>query len=356
MLSNLNPSYAHRWVNCGASVRLLSQTIPQHDRKYANEGIEAENVAYNMLAGRPLDCTDSDMIDGAQLFCETVFNVTSDLNKVIIQGKITAPNIGPNVVGSPDAYVFLKDKNEIHIFDYKYGHAYVDAFENWQLITYASGVLSNTNHADDVKITLWIIQPRNYNFAGPVRSWVVSKAELAPYFERLKTAAAIANAPDAPYVTGSHCFRCHAAHCCDALLKVGLNALDLTNDNFFDLQGVEIGFMLALITEGIERLKALQMGLTEDISYRIRSGSQVNGYTLTPSYTNKRWSKSENELLAIASLYGINLTSTKLITPSQAEKLGFPTEGFCKRDLKTPELVSTKKLLSKIVLDNNLPF
>ena len=331
---------------------MLNQTIPQYDRHYADEGIEAEIAAYDMLAGRTLSTTDPDMIEGAQIFCDAVLNVCSDLSKVIIQGILACPDIAHNVIGSPDVWFFDKAKNQIHIFDYKYGHNFIDAFENWQLICYASSVLSNTNHAPDVSITLWIIQPRNYNYQGVVRKWEVDEEKLQPYFDVLREGAIVANSDNAPLVTGSHCYRCHAAHACDQLRRVGMSALDLADGNLEDVSIAKIGFMLSLLEDGISRLKALELGLKEDVSYRIRSGEAVDGYTLAPSYTNKRWAKPESEILAIGDLYGINLKSEKLITPTQAEKKGFPIEGFSERLAKSPELVSSKKLLSRLAIDN----
>ena len=78
----------------------------------------------------------------------------------------------------------------LDLWDYKHGHRFVDAFENWQEIDYAFGIIGRPEFAGippaNIEITFGIVQPRNYHAMGPVRTWKVRADQLAVYAERLK--------------------------------------------------------------------------------------------------------------------------------------------------------------------------
>src|SRR5690606_25074571 len=93
---------------------------------------------------------DADMIAGAKLFRDAClaplgpWNVSSGH----YEQRVDIPRVHAECWGTPDFWtaVFPEDergsKRYVRVVDYKYGHRFVEVFENLQLAAYASGVLS----------------------------------------------------------------------------------------------------------------------------------------------------------------------------------------------------------------------
>ena len=349
MSYHLNPSSAHRWVNCTGSVA-MAYRYPRpetEDRTYAEEGIRAHVVAENILLNRPYDDSDSDMVEGGLLYADTIKSMVSDVKKCIVEGYVGAPTIHKELGGTPDCYAFDKDNNTIHIFDYKYGFKYVDVFENWQLLSYAAAVLANTNHADDVMINMVVVQPRSYCKEGPVRIWSMYKHNLLPYFARLKEAADATQTPNAPCVSGSHCYKCPAAHACVTLQQSAYSACDLTSDGEYVLDDQTIGAEYSMLLEAQDRLKSRISGIEIDLEYRLKTGRSVPGFTLESTVGREGWNIPDNQVIDTADMLGIDVSKIGVITPAQARKKGLNAEVVASMSERKPgaiKIVKTRKL------------
>ena len=59
MRISLQPSAAHRWLNCTASPRFLAEheaELPKRDTEWSTEGTLAHEIAEKMLLGQPWSC------------------------------------------------------------------------------------------------------------------------------------------------------------------------------------------------------------------------------------------------------------------------------------------------------------
>ena len=186
--SPLAPSSASRRVACPGS-RSLEALYPQTPTPQTLEGEAAhwvaactiQNSAWEIPAVSPtgVDITD-EMIEGAQLYAGFV-GYYSDIR---IEQPISISIIHPDCWGTPDAWRF--SDGVLNIYDYKFGHGFVEVYENWQMIEYAAGILHELGidglQDQHVTVAMHIIQPRSFHPDGQIRSWTVKASDLRPYF------------------------------------------------------------------------------------------------------------------------------------------------------------------------------
>ena len=352
---HLNPSSAGRWVNCPGSVRLsYLHRIPATDRSQAEEGIAAHTVAMEMLEGRAITNADEDMIAGAELYRDVVLERGSGQGKLLIESYINAPSIHEKLGGTPDCWSFSNDV--IDIYDYKYGHRYVDVYENWQMLSYAAACLDNTNSHESTQVNMVIVQPRSYCVEGAVRVWSVMAYNLKPYFAKLKAAADETQKPDSVCNTGTWCLNCPVSHVCEALQQSSYIACDLSSSATMTLDDDSIGAEFALLSEASSRLTSRIGGIEEDIIYRINTGHNILGYTMSRTAGREVWDKPIEAIIDVGNMLDIDLSKPGIMTPNQARKAGVPEsilETFSKRVAGSLKLKKTKAFLSKI-FDKNV--
>src|SRR5271168_2300972 len=167
--AKLAPSSAARRFACPGS-RALEEKYPQITESMASrEGTAAHWVAQQYLAGNytmPATTPNGEpitkeMFEGADLYEHEVKWVAGE-HELHIEEKIDISNIHSECWGTPDCWTIIND--HLHIFDYKFGHGYVDVFENWQLLEYAAGIALQVSIS---KVTMTIIQPRCYTKESP---------------------------------------------------------------------------------------------------------------------------------------------------------------------------------------------
>ena len=330
----LAASSASMWSLCAGSVR-MQQAYPQQKSPKSKEGVCAHWVLSELLSGRThaagtfapngVEITE-EMIDGAELCADHVNALRTAGDVIHIEERLHAPHIHEHNGGTPDVILWQAAQRTLHVFDYKFGHRYVEVFENKQLINYASAFLMED--AEDVTIFLHIVQPRSFCADGPIRRWKTDSSELDVYAEALATAAAAAMAPEAVRIPNPECGDCSARHACVALQQTALTVVDLAYDAVpFDLSDPMAGHELRYLTQAAERLDARISGLTADIESRMRGGRVIPFWTMTPSAPREQWTKPVEEVLAMGELFGQHLQKPAApITPAQARKVGVPDE------------------------------
>ena len=190
-------SAARRWA-CPGSRAMEAAQPPEQESPEAVEGTTAHWVLAWLLAstiapavgtlaenGYPVD---QDMVDGAMLCAESVFGITTryGLDVQSEQHVTMHDTIHPLCDGTPDVFAVDETRRVIYLWDYKYGHGYVDAFENPQLIEYLAGIVERFGQTitDDQiwSFRAFIVQPRNYHRDGPIREWNGRLSDLRPHF------------------------------------------------------------------------------------------------------------------------------------------------------------------------------
>jgi hypothetical protein len=320
---NLTPSSAHRWMICTGYPFLLSANkIPYEQCASASEGVIAHGILEQVINGIPLAITaDVDMVMGANLL-----KAALPINlQWIVGGRIVAMHTSDiSIKGTVDIYGYDDVEDVVHIFDYKYGHTTVEVFENWQLIVYAIGVKKNLIKVNaGTLFSLTIVQPRAWHEDGVIRNWTITMAELEAYEERVYSAANTAVNPGSrTCVTGRVCKYCPVAHCCEALRHDALYAADNAYAQYEELPNDAIGIELDILRDAAAIIENRLTGLEQDITYRLKKGDQIAGYTLAPGRGTIKWNVPDDEVLALGEIMGVPVSIVKLVTPTQAISAG----------------------------------
>jgi len=344
----LAPSSASRWGpdGCAASPTLEAMYPEDTESPAAREGTAAHFYVTETLSGRAVAIgnlapnghpIDQEMIDCGYDFIRDVQDTVKAVNNGIlkIESRVYATNVvHPDNWGTPDAYLCEKFRRTLHVWDYKYGHRYVDAFGNWQLIDYCAAILETEGVPIEEwphwKITTTIAQPRNYHPDGPLREWFFNGAQLAERVVRLRAAALAARSPNAPYTTGEHCRDCLGRHACPALQRVVMGLVDLSlTGQPVDLPPLALGLELRIIRAAMKRLGARATGLEEAALAAMRSGTDIPHWRAEYSKGREKWKEGTPiaEIVTLGEIYGVELLKPPAaITPAQARKAGVDTE------------------------------
>jgi hypothetical protein len=337
-----SPSHANRWMPCGGSVALSQPYLaqPQEDSDERLEGIAAHWVASEMFHGVVLavgqQCPNGVVIDEEMLECarEYVATLPRDAR---LESKVDLFMLEGGMTSYPDASAL--SGRVLHVWDYKYGHSYVDVFENWQLLVETAGF--DLSFVDEI----WyhVVQPRCFQHETH-RVWTVSKDEyIDVYYPQIVAQVSSIAAGGTPCVTGPQCKRCPAARGCSALAAVAYEVLDITREAAaHDLTSEQLARELDLLHRADQRLKARITGLEEQATATLRSGGRVPGYTMKDQAGRLDWVVPAENVFALSALYGVDVKKEpSAITPTQAIKLGLPKEAVetvAKRPAKAPKL------------------
>ena len=114
----------------------------------------------------------------------------------------------------------------LEVVDYKFGHRFVDEYENDQGIAYTAGIIDHLAELMQkgpglidqmIKVNFTVIQPRCFYKGALVRTWSVLASDLRGHINQLAGAAELALMPNPPAVTNSECRDCPGRHACPAL-------------------------------------------------------------------------------------------------------------------------------------------
>jgi transposase len=315
----------------------MAQAYPeQEDTPEAREGEAAHYYLTEAAQGRPPavgslapnghPITD-EMVEGAAAMLADMRALIAQPGvRWAVEQRVVMPEVHPDNWGRADFIAVDETRQTLHVWDYKYGHGYVDAFENWQLLDYAIGA---ARHFDVTVRAQWdldfrIYQPRSFHADGPVKSWRPSHTRYSQMFYDLQNAAHLAGHPGAPLSTGAHCSYCPARHACPALRKVGGLAVDMSMQGVpHDMDPADAGRALRTIRTARERLEDLETGLEAQILAAIRAGNTSTGWEAYQGYGRERWTVSAAEVVALGQLFGKDVAEPlDVITPAQARKLG----------------------------------
>lgn len=248
-----------------------------------------------------------------------------------IEQRIAAPGlIHEDCWGTPDALFVQHSRKTAHIWDFKYGHRFVDAYRNWQMIAYAACAIEDAQINDwrDWSFTLTIAQPRCFErdeLGGTLREWFVSGSNLAPLVESLAEAARAARHPDAPLRTGPHCRDCRAQWDCPANQRAGGAALDVIRaQGSSRMDAAAIGLEAKVLAEAMDFVKARLNALDAQALAILGRGERVPFHSLGWTQPRLTWDKArQSEAAGIVAMFGVDVEmGVNLPTPSQCIKQG----------------------------------
>jgi len=335
----LPPSGAGAWVRCPLWPT-MNRLYPETEVKAPSlEGTAAHWVMRMNFAGMMPAVgdvapngvrVDEEMQEGAELLRKaTIERGGKDWQQYArVEQRVQIPQVhATENSGTPDISLLLP--LHLHVIDYKYGHGFVDAEENWQGLNYSASwrpILSDAH-----KVTITIVQPRAYHPLGSVRSWTFDRELLDKRIFQLQMAAdeATGDAPQAKPNPDS-CEHCPGRHACSGLVAAAGHVMQRAYTPIpVNMTGEQMGLYLRNLSAAKSLLDAHVSGLEEQIEARLRMGDRVPYWKLQKSQPRLSWDLSDREIIEMGRHLQLNLEKTPVaVTPLQAIKAGFPEEAI----------------------------
>lgn len=386
-----SPSSSHRWLNCSAYQKFL-ETLPEQlkpieQKNYtAKEGSAAHRLAELCfrLKHKPElylnksvvldDGTDfiinQEIIDGVNIYLNYIYKLIDETPNPNVWGfeeKVKIPHPTQKLFGTPDFYID-KGLEGFEIVDFKFGRQDVSPEYNSQLLIYMLGVIEargcdtirvqyyneKMNKPDKFQFT--VVQPRSIENSQPIKTWKTNLKYLAQFKTKVFKGIDLCSSSKLIFSVGKWCRYCPAAHLCPilsnkiyetakALVKTG----DITIPCAEDLTPVEL--VKALDFAGVIE------GWIKDVrSYaekQIKQGKIIDGYKLVAKKGYRKWVDEDNTKKVLTTLGDKLYSERKLISPSQAEKLGIDKDTISKLVTKTSSGVNLVK--SSVIGQEVLP-
>ena len=337
----LSASGAHRWAYCTGS-RKAEEGLPDTTSPAASEGTEAHTLASEVLihGDKLLDrYDDQEMADFVRQYTDFCRQVSKDADDTAVEHRLDFSDWVRSGGGFGTAdFVAIKD-GVLHIVDLKYGFNRVSAQDNLQGLCYALGAYYDfgwLHEIDTVEFT--IVQPR----LDHIDTWTISVSEMLKRGEWLSQRAEEAMTDDAPRTPGeSQCRWCKAKATCGALQKLTADTLMVEFDDLAAAPNPDTltEEQLALALNN----KALIIGWLDAVEKaahtKLDAGEAFPGWKLVAGRSNRRWVDEEKALTLLARLLGgrKNATTTKILSPAQAEKaLGKDNRPRIAKHITTP--------------------
>jgi hypothetical protein len=351
----LPPSSASSWLKCAMWATMNARFPQEQESAEGIEGTAAHWVAWEILSCRPVSVGDrtpngqivtEEMIEGGELVKDTVRarmpNGGLPPFGFQIEQKLPIHAISPDVFGTPDLWA-LPSTVHIEIFDYKFGHRFVDEFWNPQGLCYLSGIVDLlstmkiiTPDMSYFDVSFTVIQPRCFYKGEPVRTHTYTLNSAREHWNKLAIAAQSARLPEPTATTNENCGDCPGRHACSALQLAAYADAEYSNKRTpLFLSPVAAALELRLLMRALDRIQARVDGLKEQTVTNIRRGEKVNYFRVEPGYGRQIWTIPEQQVISMGKLFGADLAKPGVLTPKQAEKAGVDP-GIVKANSLTP--------------------
>lgn len=368
----LAPSSASTWVDC-PGFAVMAAMIDEPDTQVQLDGRAAHWVAEGYLTDYQsgdsvleveeglLDpdghMIDRDMIQAAKMYVDEIASVVPDgrWSELRVECRVDT-FIHEECYGTPDAVWYDQMTSTLYIWDFKYGHGDVDAFENWQMLCYYDGTMNELMLQDmDLQVEFCVVQPRCYSPRGPVKTWSVPAVELRPYIDRLTSAAIAAMDPAAHTVSGNQCRHCEARFVCESNRQQALAGVSYLNTATpVELTDEAASRELATLRNAIKDLKYREEAIAAEVESRITSGKKIPGFVREAIKGNRKFNAATETLQMLGEGIGVSLIKDpEPVTPAEAErrlkKKGLPNEAIA---ATLDGLVDRPSSGSRVVMDN----
>jgi len=336
-MSLFKASKADIWFNCPGSITAgLQCTSPAAPGVYRDEGKEAHALAAKFVEDMcqakivGIHSNSSEMSKHAFDFAEIIAHKLREIkvfggDHMGIEKYMEIPLVHPDCSGTPDVWAYDQRHKTAHIWELKYGHRFVDAYENKQLLCYASGLSERFPEAK--KFNLMVYQPRYYD-GDKFREWGLSLKEMGGYLPELKEATENALSDKPRFKVGEHCRWCDARHDCATLLQDTTSTYEYVKSSKIaglDAKGTAVE--LKLLKDAKIRVDIMLEALESSAIEMISCGKLVPGFSMSRGSGSLAWNIDMKALKTIALVHSIvPLTKETPITPLQAIKKGLPQD------------------------------
>lgn len=350
------PSAASRWVHCSAAPALEASAPPTQESEDSRQGDAAHYCAATVLraltmsAGQGVRMSElypaegsfapngviisDEILDSAAVYVEDVIRTCGSdaLDRLHVEETLPAGPLGPDDWGTPDVWWMARGANGayIHLYDFKHGHRFVDAFENWQMLNYLCLILALPEFYGidraSIEVVFTVVQPRNYHPSGPIRRWSFKASDVEDYFRNLLSA--INEATIGPIARPNpECRDCLGRWRCEALHKAADSAIDQAGFAVpFDLDDTALGLELKMLKHGAALLDARITGLEEQVLSGIRAGRRIPWFRVSHPPGRERWTVDAATVIEMASAFGVDVSKPGVMTPKQARDAGMDAD------------------------------
>jgi hypothetical protein len=342
--STLRPHEAGRWVNCTGSVKLCDEfpAIESEHRSEARlEGLAFHKLAQNMLSGAVMYASDivgtilegvlitDEMYEAAVSYTDNVFKFQDDTacrGDLHVEEFTDLDCVYAGEYGYCDAWCYDDETGTLVIWDAKYGHRRVEAFENWQLINYAMGIIDKISPDCDINVSLRVSQPRVYHRDGNISVWDINTSELQFYFDKLVHQANETHGSNARCTVSSECLLCPGNYACDTFRNDTMSLVETVGDVAgSSLSGNNLALMVQTLRRATKQVKSLLGSYEEQAIAQLKNGDSVPGYNMEQGFGRKTWDRgtSNEEIIMMCNLLGVDpCKPVELQTPAKLIKLG----------------------------------
>jgi len=353
--SILPPSGAAAWRRCGLWVT-MNQAYPQPDTPESLEGNAAHWVFAEMLADHIVVegqiapngiVLTEEMIEGGELVVEVVKARMPHamFGAPHIEEAVAIGRINPQCWGTPDIWAFSINPLVLEVIDYKFGHRFVDEYENDQGIAYVAGIIDliaqklgqGVGLVDQaIKVNFTVIQPRCFYKGSSVRTWSFVGSDIRAHINGLTMAAEYALSPNPTATTNSECGDCPGRHACAALQKAAYSDAEFAvKSSPVELSPAAASLELKMLERSLERLQSRVEGMREAVAMYIHQGHSVPWHRAEQGFGRQQWILPADQVIAMGQLMGADLSKPGVKTPKQALKYGID-EAVIKAYTQTP--------------------
>lgn len=342
----VSPSGVERWCACPPSVRFSEYlNIPEEESIYAAEGTRAHEIAEDYLRFVYLNgpnkhdglatVEDREAITYATNYSQYMSYILGgqQLFDMHIEREVDLSFLVPESFGSVDLDVYIPERKELHVIDYKYGAGIpVKAFENGrpnkQLMLYLIGVLHKRGMlgyelCGYINLYIHIFQPR---VEDGVSSHKVTVEELRQHYEDFMTLGRMAYNGDGSFKVGKHCKFCPGKGSCKSAAIHGMPfkkyIMDYIDNEKLALNNLSEAEITSILeSEGI--IRSWLDAVKKHAAVRAQRGEKYPGFKLVEASTRRAWSKGEEDLRKIVESRGLSsgfIYERKLKSPAQLEK------------------------------------
>lgn len=314
----------NRLMRCNGSRIMAAVLPPDINREARDEGNAADWLAIQGFNGVDIGTLENTKApNGYFIDGDMIVHVSSYL-KALDCGEVQADTSHAGatwqIAGRCDHRKWSEKTATLIIDELKYGHRYVEPYDNWTLLSHAIGTVIQLQIRPQW-IVLRIHQPRAFHPDGPLREERITYDELLKYYDQIN---ATLSDPSDIVNSGDHCHYCHAEPTCPARRMAMYNSIDASTMAYNDdISPENLAYMLDQIGTAKARLDAHHDALSELARHTINSGTPVDGYFVEQKYGHRAFNKGlTGEFLTLTT--GVDCTKSGTVSPAEASRRGVP--------------------------------
>ena len=358
---DVGPSASGRWSVCTASPAFIveqAEHLPEDKSVFADEGSVAHLLASKLLTNEDTGPVGEEMMKHVRTYVDHV-SQRKGTGTLLVEQPVGLFYL-PHRNGIVDAAVL--EPNKVQIFDLKYGQGVsVEAEGNTQMAIYAESLIQSweqiTEFAPDLQVEMTIVQPRDRNNPEAVRTWSLSRQELAALTADLKAKAEIALSGKGEFVPDDKaCQFCAAKGLCAAYAKRGLVALppeariiNLPNPGALSRdQRVQVLKAKKVLVQWLEAVENQEVA-------DLMGGADPAGLKLVEGKTNRQWRDADAAQRLLSNHLSMDEMRPRsdLLSPAAAERLLKGTELSTKFRNKLTSLITKPEGKPTLVLEDD---